>query len=181
MPINKKRYIIYFFTFFFLGNLLYYYKNNAVINRIITSHEEKGREVNDLDNHKIRVKISGCIKKPGVYALSQGSTLGDLIKHGKGVLDSADRNSLNYGLLLSDGCEYVVGYRKLKTGEYININGASQKELERIPHMRIAMVKAIIDYRNQYKRFDTIEEIKDIEGIGEKRFEQIRNYIRVGE
>ena len=61
----------------------------------------------------------------------------------------------------------------------INLNTATQYELERLPSIGPVLAKRIIEYRNQKGVFKTIEEIKKVHGIGNKIFEKIKNYITV--
>lgn len=63
----------------------------------------------------------------------------------------------------------------------ININTATAEELDKIPGIGPARAKLIIDYRTQNNGFKTIEQIKDIKGIGDKSFENIKDLITVGE
>jgi len=61
----------------------------------------------------------------------------------------------------------------------VNLNSATQEELESLPSIGPVLAKRIIEYRNQKGRFETIEEVKQVHGIGNKIFEKIRNYITV--
>ena len=61
----------------------------------------------------------------------------------------------------------------------ININTASSTELQTLNGIGPALAGRIIDYRNSYGNFVTIEEIMEVKGIGEKTFEKIKDYIRV--
>lgn len=59
----------------------------------------------------------------------------------------------------------------------VNLNSATQEELESLPSIGPVLAKRIIEYRNQKSGFKTIEEIKQVHGIGNKIFEKIKNYI----
>ena len=61
----------------------------------------------------------------------------------------------------------------------ININTASQTELEQLPGIGVAMSQRIIDYRNQYGNFDSIDELQNVKGIGPKAFAKIKDYVTV--
>jgi len=61
----------------------------------------------------------------------------------------------------------------------VNLNSATQEELESLPSIGPVLAKRIIEYRNQKGGFETIEEVKQVHGIGNKIFEKIRNYITV--
>lgn len=66
--------------------------------------------------------------------------------------------------------------KALPTGK-ININTAGEKELQQLPKVGPAMAKRIIEYRNNVKSFKTIEELKNVKGIGNKIFEQMKPYV----
>lgn len=61
----------------------------------------------------------------------------------------------------------------------VNLNSATQDELESLPSIGPVLAKRIIEYRNQKGGFKTIEEIKQVKGIKNKIFEKIKNYITV--
>jgi competence protein ComEA len=66
--------------------------------------------------------------------------------------------------------------KALPTGK-ININTAGEKELQQLPKVGPAMAKRIIEYRNSVKSFKTVEELKNVKGIGDKTFEQMKPYV----
>ena len=61
----------------------------------------------------------------------------------------------------------------------LNLNSATQRELERLPSIGPVLAKRVIEYRNQKGGFKAIEEVKQVHGIGNKIFEKIKNYIVV--
>ncbi len=62
-------------------------------------------------------------------------------------------------------------------GEKLNINIASQKALAQLPGIGEKTAKKIVEYRNAHGFFNSIEEIKNVSGIGEKKFEKLKDYI----
>ncbi len=69
--------------------------------------------------------------------------------------------------------------RKLAEGEKINLNGAAKEELMRVDGLGETLATRIIEYRESLGGFKTIEQIKDVNGIGEKLFEVIKNYLAI--
>jgi competence protein ComEA len=65
----------------------------------------------------------------------------------------------------------------LAQGEKLNINIANQQALSHLPGIGPKTAKKIIDYRNAHGFFNNIEEIKNVSGIGEKKFEKLKDYI----
>ena len=68
---------------------------------------------------------------------------------------------------------------KLKNGEKININTATQKELQKLTGIGESIALRIINYRKENGKFNTIEDIKNVSGIGESKFNKIKNDIIV--
>lgn len=71
------------------------------------------------------------------------------------------------------------GTRKLDPGEKLNINIATADELTALPGIGDALAAAIVDYRQENGSFSAIEDIMNVKGIGEKRFEALRDYITI--
>ncbi len=129
---------------------------------------------------EIKVRITGMIKYPGTYTVSRGSRLNYLIRLAGGLRRYAYRY-LPYKIILKDSEEYYIPFRKLKRGEAVNINAADILELCTIPYINKKRAEVLVDYRSKYGRFDEKEEIMEIEGIGKKRYESIKNFIEIGE
>jgi competence protein ComEA len=66
------------------------------------------------------------------------------------------------------------------TGLLVNLNSATQLELENLPGIGPTLAQKIVEYRTQYGFFDTIDDIKNVPGIGDATFEAIKNLITVG-
>lgn len=67
-----------------------------------------------------------------------------------------------------------------RTSDIININTASAAELDRLPGIGPVLSQSIIDYRQKHGAYDSIEEIKEVDGIGDKKFEAMKDMITVG-
>ena len=174
MPIN--RYIIIIFFFFLLaGYFLQDFKKNEIIDDLLQlkfiNKEEK------LNNTFIKVKIDGCVSSPGCYSLAYGKCLKDLISSAHGLLRPYAERSLPYYSLLKDGEEYFIPYRKIQDGDRININKASEGLLAMLPGIGEVLAGRILDYRKENRGFRNKEEMKNISGIGNKKFELIKNFI----
>lgn len=145
-------------------------------------------------NQDILVYVVGAVKSPGVYTLNEGSRVKDAIEIAGGPLSDADLLVLNLAEKLQDEDKiYIpkqgevdevtqgkssqnIGLSSKDDGK-ININTADISELEILPGIGPATAQKIIDYRNENGRFKSIEEIKNVSGIGDKKFEQIKDKI----
>jgi len=143
------------------------------------------------EEEAIFVDIAGAVNRPGVYQLPSGSRVNDLITACGGFTSWANRDflekSLNRARFLEDGEKLFipyqgqeeVDYQKGGSGEKININQASRQELMLLPGIGEKYAQAIIDYRQSQGKFDSIEEIKKVQGIGEKTFEEIKDRLAI--
>ena len=149
--------------------------------------------------------IIGEVKYPGVVVLKEGSRVVDAIEAAGGETDDADLNSLNLAYMLNDREKiYVPNKQETKDenknyieegggtnisqagtdqnnskNEKININTAGEDELMKITGIGESTAKKIIEYRNQNGRFKTIEDIKKIPGIGDSKYNNMKEEIRV--
>lgn len=145
----------------------------------------------------IVVHVTGAVNDPGVISLSQGSRIQDAITAAGGFTDHADIQNLNLAAYLEDGKYIQVpaiatitatienpplptwGVRSFVIDSKININTASQQELESLPFIGSEYALRIIAYRNANGPFETIEAIQEVYGIGPKTFENIKDLITV--
>jgi competence protein ComEA len=133
----------------------------------------------------ITVHVTGAVTKPGLYFLPQDSRVNDAIKSAGGFLANADKNFVNLAEPVKDGDkinvpELLPGLAIGGTGLLININSATEPELENLPGIGPTLAQKIIDYRTQYGFFATIDAIKNVPGIGESVFTEIKSLITVG-
>ena len=149
---------------------------------------------------RIQVYVCGAVANPGVYTLSQGSRVYEAVAMAGGLLETADEKALNQARELTDGEQVtVLTVEEIKSGAMAgqdpgtvqqgsssdgsggkeNLNTADESMLMTIPGIGESRAAAIIAYREKNGRFETIEEIMEIEGIKEKMFEKIRDSITV--
>jgi competence protein ComEA len=154
----------------------------------------------------MKVYICGCVKAPGVYEVTQGSRIVDLTTLCGGFTQDACVEAVNLAAVLSDAEKVYIpsitevnqqginfleatssggttngkdGQNTSLQGKKININSANAEELMVLPGIGEQIAKNIIDYRNQYGAFNIKEDLKNVKGIGEKKFEQIKDLISI--
>nr|WP_300090397.1 helix-hairpin-helix domain-containing protein [Sedimentibacter sp.] len=135
----------------------------------------------------IYVDIDGAVNVPGVYEFSEGDRVIDAIEKAGGLKDNAYTKNLNKARKLIDGEKIYIFeegenisldlYNAGNEGK-ININTASKDKLMSLPGIGEVYAQRIIDYRSR-KFFSSIEEIKEVQGIGEKIFEKIKDSITI--
>lgn len=161
---------------------------------------------NEEENFVI-IHITGSIKTPGIVKLKDGARIEDAIEAAGGLTEDADISNLNLAYILEDGTKLkipsllsdeeskdeqilskesgknIIEESKVNLEEQsntaININKASQSEFENLPGIGPSLAQKIIKYRNEIKKFEKIEDIKNVSGIGESKFENFKNYIYV--
>lgn len=143
----------------------------------------------------MQVYVSGAVAAPGVYALPAGAITEDAIAAAGGTLTEADLNAINLAASLSDGMQIHVPTIGEITAPStspqaddaaastvvfpININTASTTDLEALPGIGPALASRIVDYRETYGAFGSIEAIQNVSGIGPATFEGFRDLITV--
>jgi competence protein ComEA len=142
------------------------------------------------------VHITGAVPRPGVYALAQGSRVQDAISAAGGFLAEAEKTGINLARALEDGEQLDIPYMEgaspvilegpaateapVVSSELININFASQAELELLPGIGPTTALKIIQYREQNGPFLATEDIINVPGIGPGTYERIKDLITVG-
>lgn len=139
----------------------------------------------------LRVYVSGAVLKPDVYSLPPGSIVKDALVAAGGPSPEADLDSINLAMPLKDGMHVLIPRKgeaspvaasvlsPQSTSPLININTASQAELESLPGIGPVLARRIIEFRQTHGPFNSIEELKKVPGIGEATFSRIKDYITV--
>ncbi len=143
-----------------------------------------------------KVYISGEINEPGVYQIKDGDRLEDLINEAGGLTDKASDKTLNLAQRLDDQMKIYIpnideenslenidpnqaaNIGAINKSELININTASKEELMSLPNIGDKRADAIIEYRSANK-FEKLEDIKNVTGIGDKFYEALKDLITI--
>jgi competence protein ComEA len=211
---NKMYLLIGFVIFVALG--IYYFmpteKGNSengldtewqeTENKSVENEQEKemetGIETNVDVQEKIVIDVKGAVTTPGVYEASIGDRVIDIIERAGGLLDSADKNNINFAMKVVDemvlyipavGEQIQTIAGGVATGGSlqeasaadgkVNLNTASESDLQTLPGIGPSKALAIIEYRETNGSYKTIEELMEISGIGEKTFEKLKEHITV--
>ena len=137
-------------------------------------------QIIDIQQHTksmIHVTVHGAVLREGVISLKPYATLEELITF-VGLTNDADVSSLNLATVLHDKDVLTI---PTKTSEkqinLISINTADLNALLLIPKIGEKTAQAIIDYRNQYGLFHSLEELMKVKGIGKAKFDFIKDKI----
>ena len=174
-------------------------ENEILVNNVSTNE-------NNINDDIVIIHITGSVKNPGIVKLKEGSRIEDAIEAAGGLTENADITKVNLAYVVEDGTkikipsasEEDIGDEDIidsKSGDNIiieentlssnnstqtiNINKATEKEFETLPGIGPSLASKIIEYRNQNGKFESIEDIKNVNGIGDNKYEKIKDLITV--
>lgn len=146
---------------------------------------------------EVYVHVCGCVKKPGVYQLHFGARVQEAIDAAGGFSEKANQTAWNLAEVLQDGMQvYIPSKDEAKEAlneeqslgkdlsasqkeDAVNINKASKEELMTLPGIGESRADAVIACREEKGSFTSIEEIKNVTGIGDGIFSRIKDLITV--
>ncbi|GAA2983030.1 helix-hairpin-helix domain-containing protein [Finegoldia magna] len=150
------------------------------------------------DNSMTMCQIDGCVNKPGVYSFKKDDRIKDIVELAGGFTQDADTKSVNLAMKLKDEMKIyipsktetskaqnndrhssdIVTIKDNNSSSLVNINTADSNKLQTLPGIGPSKAKKIIEFRekNQFKK---IEEIKNVDGIGDKTFESLKSLITI--
>ena len=157
-------------------------------------------EAKDTQREQVTVDVKGAVTKPGVYTLKASSRVTDAIKAAGGMTENADAKSVNLAASLSDeeviyvaskdenvsvvgqsdsGAASDKGGKTSQKDGKINLNTATSEELQTISGIGAKRAEDIIAYRESHGGFQSVDDLKNVSGIGDKTLEKIRESIYV--
>ncbi|CAL9565061.1 hypothetical protein SUDANB54_04719 [Streptomyces sp. enrichment culture] len=143
---------------------------------------------------EIVVDVSGKVRDPGVHRLPAGSRVEDALKAAGGVRPGTKTGGLNRARFLVDGEQLVVGgpasaaaaapAAPAGTGAAagptapVSLNTATVDQLDTLPGVGPVLAQHIVDYRTRNGGFRSVEELREVNGIGDRRFADLRDLVR---
>ena len=204
---NKKQKIIAIILITIIGIGIYCYTdaientNEEEIENVLEVAQTNTTK--ETEEKNIFVHIAGCVQKEGMLELSANCRIADAIEKAGGLTQEADLSDINLAYLLEDGMKiYIPNQNERQENnektknipkeentpsmqiqdtntkqDVININTATQEELDTLPGIGPATAAKIIAYRKEKGKFNNKEEIKEVSGIGEAKYEKMKEYI----
>ncbi|SES74130.1 competence protein ComEA [Natronincola peptidivorans] len=197
---KKQKLIIIVFIISFLAVISFrnHLKEKKEIYILSESNQDQGIQYEDhkLDIQEFKstiiVHIEGEILNPGIYQLQNDARVFDVVEKAGGLKNTADRKMINLAKKVIDEefiyiPSYEDTYDSIQINTHIlqqddgriNINQADKIQLETLPGIGSALAERIIQYRNEVGAFQNIEEIQNVSGIGEKKYNDIKSIIKV--
>ncbi len=136
---------------------------------------------------QVTVHVAGKVREPGVYSLPMGARVTDAIKAAGGVRKGAPLGPVNLARRLTDGEQILVGANApaavaggtAPEAAVLDLNSATPDQLEQLPGVGEVLASRIIDYRTTHGAFTNVDQLRDVSGIGAKKYEEIKPKVRV--
>ncbi|MBL3666932.1 ComEA family DNA-binding protein [Streptomyces sp. M2CJ-2] len=145
---------------------------------------------------EIVVDVGGKVRDPGVHRLPAGSRVADALRAAGGVRPGTRTDGLNRARFLVDGEQVIVGGPAPAAGPEpvaggpagpaagagptapVSLNTATSDQLETLPGVGPVLARHIIEYRTRNGGFRSVDELREVNGIGDRRFADLRNLVR---
>jgi competence protein ComEA len=146
---------------------------------------------------RVVISVVGRVARPGLLRLPDGSRVADALDAAGGPLPDTDLAALNLARKLSDGEQLLVGVPPPAgqaadgvassggsqppsgTSSVLDLNTATLQQLDTLPGVGPVMAQRILDWRAAHGRFQSVNQLREVSGIGEARFTQLKELVRV--
>jgi competence protein ComEA len=135
------------------------------------------------------VYVTGAVRRPGVYKVPAWARLDAAVRKAGGPTRGADLEAVNLAAKVADGQQVVVPRRgtggavaageAASGGAPVSLNTATQPELEQLDGVGPATAQKILEWRSQHGGFRSVEDLKQINGIGPKKFAALKDKVRM--
>ncbi|MEA4987895.1 MAG: helix-hairpin-helix domain-containing protein [Anaerovorax sp.] len=174
----------------------------AEANKRIDEDADKNTNMDEISSIEEQTKflfidVSGAVHNPMVVKVPEGSRVFEAIDLAGGIMENADTKYLNLAQTLTDGEKIYVQTKEEASSEAVvdspitnhkfeaanenkvNLNQADSMELQKLKGVGPSTAERILEYRREYGSFKSIEELKNVKGIGEKTFEKLKNNLYI--
>jgi competence protein ComEA len=174
---------------------LFFWKTNQHTERLVIATDVQAKDVEKKskpkildakEQKKILIDMKGAVVKEGVYEMKEGDRFKDAVEKAGGFLPEADIKKVNLAQIVQDQMilyvpnknEQVQDVATSSKGEgKVQINAASKEQLEKITGIGSRKAESILKYREEHGPFQKIEDLLEIDGIGVKSLEKIKDQI----
>lgn len=135
------------------------------------------------------VHVTGAVARPGLIELPEGARVADALDHAGGPAPQADLGAINLAARIADGEQIYVPAQGEDPppptaggavgGGKVNINSATETELQQLPGIGPVMAERIITYRHDHGPFTTVKELQSVPGIGPALMARLHEEITV--
>lgn len=140
---------------------------------------------------EVVVAVAGKVRHPGLVRLPAGSRVDDAVRAAGGLLPGADVGLLNLARRLVDGEQVLVGVAApaaagaprgppgSSAGGLLDLNAATAAELDVLPGIGPVLADRIIEWRTSHGPFASVDQLREVPGIGEAKYTQLKSKVRV--
>jgi competence protein ComEA len=141
---------------------------------------------------EVVISVVGRVLHPGLIHLPDGTRVADALAAAGGVLPSTDLMGLNVARRLTDGEQLLVGMapppgqpavNQASGGpgapQVVNLNTATLEQLDALPGVGTVTAQRILDWRVAHGRFTSVDQLREVSGIGQARLAQLKHLVRV--
>jgi competence protein ComEA len=137
----------------------------------------------------IVVSVVGRVARPGLITLPEGARIADALRETGGPVPGADIGALNLARRLADGEQIYVGVPPPPGAEpvagatgpgepdKVDLNSATLTDLDTLPGVGPVTAQSIVDWRTEHGRFDSVDQLREIDGIGPSRFAKLQDLV----
>ncbi|MGI5236533.1 helix-hairpin-helix domain-containing protein [Dactylosporangium sp. CA-139066] len=137
------------------------------------------------------VSVTGRVHRPGLVRLPAGSRVADAIEAAGGVLPGVDLTGVNLARKVVDGEMIAIGITPPPgavtgagggggtAGGPVNLNTATTAELQTLPGIGEVLAQRIVEYRDRHGGFRAVTDLRQVEGIGDAKFQQLKDRVTV--
>ncbi|MFC9944150.1 helix-hairpin-helix domain-containing protein [Streptomyces pratensis] len=161
----------------------------------LTPGPAAGAQADVTPHGQIVVDVSGKVRRPGIRHLPAGSRVEDALRAAGGVREGADTTGLNRARVLTDGEQVAVGLPAAppavggagaggatagQAGPVapVSLGTATVEQLETLPGVGPVLAQHILDYRTEHGGYRSVDELREVKGIGDRRFADLRPLVR---
>jgi competence protein ComEA len=149
---------------------------------------------------EVLVQVAGEVARPGVYRVPAGARVNDAVERAGGLTRRADQAGVNLVARVQDGQQVIVPRRGAGgagvasarpgaggagaraggaggSGGPVSLSSATVAQLDTLDGIGPTLAQRIIDYRQAHGGFRSVDQLRDVSGIGDKRFEALRNAV----
>ncbi len=136
------------------------------------------------------VQVLGEVRRPGLVTLPVGSRVADAVRAAGGLVPGGGTGGLNLARALVDGEQVVVAHDTVvatpaaaggaqAAGSVVDLNTATAAELDSLPGVGPVTAGRIVDWRTAHGRFASVDQLREVSGIGPRTLDRLRPYVRV--
>ena len=204
LNLKQKRIIVIVGIIVLVLIIIYFYNSRLeppqLEDDILVEENQTNSNLGNKTDEKdlIIIHITGAVKMPGIVKLEEGARIEDAINKAGGLTEDADISKVNLAYVLEDGVKIKIpsnsdigdlgeniiingsgdnileDFENSSDNNILNINKATEQELEDLPGIGPSLASKIIEYRNKNGKFSSVEDIKNVNGIGESKYENIK-------